>query len=269
MSSSIFILQGWKKQQQVFLKNLEILRLHNQTAATHDLRVATKKLRSYLKLLSILLRKGNDKLRFEKTEYLFSVLGKLRDIEVGLLLLETFEKKNKIGYAVVKDHLKVAGKQASSWVKAAVKSYDEKEICDLTAQIEDELKKKDADKITAALKTIIDKELEMIIKLANHLHRQAHRVRKLLKSFFYWVTLGPKDSLLDDDKIKGCKKVMEQLGDWQDHEMLLQKIKHFRKDFVPGAKEEYASLKALEKNIEKKMEAIIKDTAENIRTFLV
>lgn len=269
MVASNFLLQSWKKQQQVFLKNLAVLRSNYQADATHDLRVATKKLRSYLKLISILLKKGNDKLRFERTEYLFSVLGKLRDIEVGLLLLEAFENENKIRYAVLKDHLKVAGKQASSWVKAAVKSYDEKEICNLTAQIEDELKKKDSEKITTALKIIIDKEFNTIMKLANHLHRQAHRVRKLLKNFFYWVTLGLKGSLLDAGKIKKCKKAMEQLGDWQDHEMLLQKIKHFRKDFVPDAREEYASLKALEKSIENKMEAIIKDAAENIKAFLV
>jgi CHAD domain-containing protein len=48
----------------------------------HDLRVATKKLRSYLKLLNLLINKNDYKALF-RAEQLFSVLGKHRD-EMGL-----------------------------------------------------------------------------------------------------------------------------------------------------------------------------------------
>lgn len=242
--------------------------MHNQTAATHDLRVAVKKLRSYLKLLSILSPKNDYKAKFEKTEYLFSVLGKLRDIEIGFLLLGDFEKKDKIIYTSFKRQLEFALKQASDWVGIAVKNYDVKEILKLTEHLEVELKNIDAGKITDKTKTIVEKELATVIRLADHLGRQAHRIRKLLKDIFYWATLGPKDApLLDAETIKKCKKIMEQLGDWQDHEMLLRKLKHFRKDFVPDAKQEYVLLKTLERNIEDKMEAILNEADKNIRNI--
>lgn len=268
MPPSIFILQEWKKQQQVFLKNLEILRLHNQTAATHDLRVAVKKLRSYLKLLSILSPKNDYKAKFEKTEYLFSILGKLRDIEIGLSLLEAFEKENKIVYTAFKNQLQFARQQALARVKTAVKNDDTKELANLTEQIEAGLKNIDASKITDKTKTIVEKELATVIRLAVHLSRQAHRIRKLLKDIFYWASPGAKDApLLDTETIKKCKKIMELLGDWQDHEMLLRKLKHFRKDFVPDANHEYTLLKILERNIEDKMEAILKDADKSIRNI--
>jgi CHAD domain-containing protein len=267
VAASVFILPEWKKQQQVFLKNLVELRTKEQPDAIHDLRVATKKLRSYLKLLSLLFKKNDYKAWFKKTEYLFSVLGKHRDIEVGLSLLKVLEKENKTVYRELKSHLEAARNQAAVWVKAAVKNYDGKEIENLAKEIEIELYRKDSGKLSAKAKAIIEKELATVQKLAEHLSRQAHRVRKLLKDIFYWAVFSPKDSLLDSDKIKKCKKIMEQLGDWQDHEMLLRKVKHFRKDFVPDAKEEYALLKMLQNNIENKMNTILDDADKNIKSL--
>lgn len=268
MATSIFILQNFKKQQQVFLKNLEILRVKEDPDAIHDLRVVVKRLRSYLKLLAILSRQNDYKTGFEKTEYLFSVLGKLRDIEIGQSLLDAFEKESKIIYKALKVHLETAKQQVLAWVKTAVKNYDEKELTGLTQQIEEELKEKNPDELLKKVVAIINKELKNATRRAVHLKQQAHRVRKLLKDIFYWASLGPKNLLLDAEKVKKCKKIMEHLGNWQDHEMLHRKVKHFRKDFVPDAKEEYKLLKELERQIKDKMETILGDADKNIRNFL-
>ena len=78
----------------------------------------------------------------------------------------------------------------------------------------------------------------------------------------------PKELLISDGQLKKLKKSLDLLGDWQDHEMLYQKIKHFRKDFVPGSREEYLLLKELEKNIEDKMAAKLHKAGENLREFV-
>ena len=87
MPAANFILKDWIKQQTVFLQNLEELKKQEKAETVdlvHDLRVAIKKLRAYLKLLGVLLgKKGNTNL-FQKTEDLFNVLGKHRDIEMAL-----------------------------------------------------------------------------------------------------------------------------------------------------------------------------------------
>ncbi len=85
--------------------------------------------------------------------------------------------------------------------------------------------------------------------MANHLDRHPHEVRKLLKNIYYWALLRPENNLLTAEEHKKIKKALDLLGDWQDHEMLLRKTKHFRKDFVPGSKEEYATLKELESQL--------------------
>ena len=118
-----FILKQWKKEQTVFLQKLEGLKKQNKADAIiliHDLRVATKKLRSYLKLLNILSNKNDYKALFEKTEQLFSVLGKHRDIEMGLEGVASFEKRNKISYTAFSNYLKAMQQQEWAWVRRRI-----------------------------------------------------------------------------------------------------------------------------------------------------
>ena len=84
MPATFFILLHWKRQQRAFLQNLAKLNQQQETKAIHDLRVAIKKLRAYLKLMTLLVNDIDKETSFEKTEQLFDVLGKylLRKEEV-------------------------------------------------------------------------------------------------------------------------------------------------------------------------------------------
>ena len=50
MTDKAFILKSWDEQINVFHHNLLILRIRPTKNAVHDLRVAIKKIRSYLRL---------------------------------------------------------------------------------------------------------------------------------------------------------------------------------------------------------------------------
>lgn len=264
MPATFFILLHWKKQQKVFLQNLEKLTKKQETIAIHDLRVAVKKLRCYLKLLTLLLIKIDSKQGFEKTEQLFSVLGKHRDIEMGLMLLQAFEKENKITYTAFRFHLKFAWQRTEAWVQNALSKYDEKELTGLALQLEQQLKETNKEKLMDSAGIILNKEIKKLKRLTKHLASQPHEVRKMLKNIFYWISIYPQNILTDSSHVKKLKKPLDLLGDWQDHEVLHRKIKHFRKDFVPASKEEYLLLKELEKNIEDKMEGLLKKADKNI-----
>ena len=267
MAATFFILLHWKRQQRVFLQNRAKLTVQRDTKVVHDLRVAIKKLRSYLKLLVILLNKIDSKSGFEKTEQLFSVLGKYRDIEMGLLLLQSFEKENKIIYTAFRFQLKLALQTTEIWAQNALKKYDEKELFDLTRELGQDLKEKDKNDLSDKTSLILNKEFKKLKSIVKHFSSQPHEVRKMLKNIFYWISICPKDFLISNGEIKKLKKSLDLLGDWQDHEMLHQKIKHFRKDFVPDSREEYLVLKELEKSIESKMETKLQKAEEEIQAF--
>ncbi|MGZ8550376.1 MAG: CHAD domain-containing protein [Chitinophagaceae bacterium] len=255
--ATLFILLHWKKQQKLFFGNLNKLRSDLDANAIHDLRVAFKKIRSYQKLVAIISGQDNDKLLFEKTEQLFSVLGKHRDIEAGLLLLQALEKEYKTDFIELKEHLKAVSQQTARWVQDALKDYDAKELTELTMQSAQNLEGTNRQDLLDKVRIIIDKKLRVARRLTNHLDRHPHTVRKLYKNIFYWATTQPKDILLNSGELKKIKRALEYLGDWQDHEMLRRKIKHFRKDFLPGSKEEYTLLKNLEDQIEAKKKKML------------
>ena len=268
MPAPIFILLHWKKQQRIFSQNLAILRKLPDDKAIHDLRVAVKKLRSYLKLLTILFKKIEEEPGFEKTGQLFKVLGKHRDIEMGLILLEAFEKEHRLTYTAFRFHLKVALQRTQLWVQNALSKYDDTELSRLTRQLGLHLKESNKEELLKEINIIFTKENKKLTRLVKHLADQPHEIRKMLKNIFYWIAICPKDFLLNSSQVSKLKKALDQLGDWQDHEMLHSKIKHFRKDFVPASREEYLQLKDLEKDIERKMELMLAKAAEHIQFVL-
>jgi len=268
MPATFFILVHWKRQQKVFLQNLAKLTSQKETDAVHDLRVAVKKMRSYLKLLTTLLDKKDIETGFEKTEQLFSVLGKYRDIEVGLLLLQSFEEENKINYTAFRFHLKIALQRIETWLQNALSKYDEKELTGLTRQLGQCLQESNHQQLLDKTGVILNKELKKLKQVTKHLSRQPHQARKMLKNIFYWISICPKDFLIDSSGLKKLKKSLDLLGDWQDHQMLCNKIKHFRKDFIPDSGEEYLLLKELEKNIAGKMETKLQKADKEIQGFI-
>jgi hypothetical protein len=137
----------------------------------------------------------------------------------------------------------------------------------LTATIEQDLKDKSNDELILKLKSIVEKELNKARRLSDHTDRQPHLIRKLFKDIFYWASVLPKEIQVPD-QLKSIKKSLEYLGNWQDLEMLLRKIKHFRKDFVPDAREDHRLLKELEKTIMGKKQKILDGARENIHIAL-
>jgi len=81
------ILIYWRSELQVFNKNLLSLQQQINEEATHDLRVAIKKLRSCFKIYSDLIEKKHKKELPAGFDSLFSILGKQRDIEMNKKLL--------------------------------------------------------------------------------------------------------------------------------------------------------------------------------------
>ncbi len=268
MPGTFFILINWKKQQRVFLQNLAKLSKQQETKAVHDLRVAIKKLRSYLKLLNTLLNKIEDESSFEKTEHLFTVLGKQRDIEMGLVLLQSFEKENMTTYMPFRSQLKMVLEQTKAWVQKALSKYDEKELADVTRQWEQQLKDTDNQRLLNRTEVVINKEIKKLKRAAKNFARQPHEVRKMLKNIFYWISICPKDFLINNIQLKKLKKSLDWLGGWQDHTMLHRKVKHFRKDFMPSSREEYQLMKELEKSIEAKMGKLLKKADIIIQEFI-
>ncbi len=63
-------------------------------------------------------------------------------------------------------------------------------------------------------------------------------------------------------------KVLDQLGSWQDHQVLLIRTKHFRKDFVAKKTQEHRSYKRLEEHLKGKSEKLLASANTNLQKLL-
>ena len=137
---------------QVFHENLLILQKSDNTEALHDIRVSIKKLRSYTKLFSEIFNKDPKKL-FAETKDLFSVLGRQRNIEISLELLDHF--KTKGSHSSMKKHLEFYLNETKQQSISALQQYKVDGLRSLTIEIEKTVSGIDDEKIKIFRKDFI------------------------------------------------------------------------------------------------------------------
>jgi len=251
MRSSNLILLHWNNEYQHFKKNLTVGRKKGDSEAIHEVRVTIKKLRAYLKLLLIFTNKKTEDELFAKTEELFKVLGRHRDVEISLELTSQYEKKIKEKYPELKSFFEKQKEQTLLWSVKALNKYRDKELKHIGKLIakspglaEDEI--------------VIQKIASLIITsllLAKENFAVPHKLRQELKEVYYWIKMLPEKHFLKplEDKLHD---LLDDFGYWQDHQVFITRAKHFRKDYLPGSFGEFDKLKQLQ--------ATANDTAEDL-----
>jgi CHAD domain-containing protein len=261
MADDNLILKNWREQELVFVENLNICRKRPTIDAIHDIRVAIKKMRSYLRLKGLF----NDepwKDEFSKIATLFKSTGRLRDLDKSLHVIRKYEQENSLAYPLLKQYLIKTRGLIRNWIKKEAREF-EPQFGVLTDQLR-------SLSITDMLiiEKIIEETAEKIKKVKNlgkHIKKNAHEMRKQLKDVFYWVKMCPEDLVAGSIAIKPLDKFIDELGHWQDHFVLRRKLKHYRKETaMPDEKDQ---LKDLDKKLEDGQEEILhkaKDKLEDV-----
>src|SRR5579885_3504518 len=125
MTDTSFILNSWDRQINVFHHNLLILRIRPTKNAVHDLRVAIKKIRSFLRLTKEITGTPISK-EFDKIDLLFKTTGRQRDFEMSTSLLSRYSRRKKISDSHFKKILQVDCRLTRKWSKQVAQNFDEK-----------------------------------------------------------------------------------------------------------------------------------------------
>lgn len=265
MNTVLPIADQWKTEQKVFEKNLSVLKERLNTDAIHDLRVAIKKLRAYLELYTELrkekeLSAGWQQELLTETDNLFNVSGRQRDVEICLSLLAAFKNEKQYSFSHLQLFLQTVLKITKAWTNEAIHHYSNKEIRKIYFLFKQETNSVKPEEFGHAMQTIINNRL---IEIKNSFS-QPHKLRKSLKSVYYCLCF-----FKDDDYHAGLlHDILDDLGNWQDHEVLAARIKHFRRDYLPKPIDEYETLKELEKKIKEKKKFLIKEVRNKTRNWL-
>lgn len=254
----------WKKEQDVFNKNLAVLKQQPETNAVHDIRVTIKKLRALLRLYVFLTEEQLWKYPLKETEDLFTILGKQRDIEICLELLQDLEKETSKKYPEFRRYLDAALNTAQQWTTNAVRTYKKKELSAVALM----LKTESIPLTNEELKLKAIRIIALQLSGCSAYFKQPHQLRQQFKEIYYWIKMAGEILAVRVDYEKKLHPLLDEFGEWQDMQVLETRTRHFRKDHLPRAFPEYESLKKLEAVIKEKGEALLKTTLNKTRHLI-
>jgi len=256
MSKYNFIYACWKKELQVFDKNLAALKKHPDTNAVHDIRVSIKKLRSALELYVLISENRLLAYPLKETEDFFNILGRQRDIEICLDLLRDFEKDKRRVFNELKRYFSAILKSSFNWTIKAAKEYNKKEI----ASVSFLLKTETLPLANEETGTKVHPLITFYLTGCKKYYKQPHRLRQYLKGTYYWIKMIQEQLSVQIAYEKQLHQVLDDFGVWQDLQVFETRIKHFRKDFLPKSFAEYESVKMLETEVLKRKQKLLKAT---------
>ena len=251
------ILTRWQTELETFHKNLSLLREEITTEPVHDLRVAIKKLRSYLKLYIIICGKNDIEKHFQETRKLFSVLGKHRNVEIAKGLLTTPGSKNHPIQSLFY-FLQLLQEQIAPFCRQAIDLYDTNGLEFLTGQLQQDLENIDSTEISKKIKEEIESCVIAIKEDVKHFKKRSHRVRKRLKDIYYWSKIFEEQVYFNNAALKVLDKTLEDLGNIQDYEILATNLSYFRKTILPQDGHESELLKKIVAETKKTKESLLK-----------
>jgi CHAD domain-containing protein len=237
------LLKCWIQQKQAFVENLLISRKRPTIVSVHDLRVAIKKLRSYLRLKQEL--NGDEwKTPFSTISALFRSLARVRDFDTSLALLRKQKHKNLSSLLFFKEYLFANRSLSRKLATQDAVKFNEQDLTAFDSQFNLELSDKEiCEKIIQH--SIL--RIKKVKELASHFKKNAHKVRKQLKDVYNWVKIRPEYFDKRFINIDALDQVLKHLGDWQDHFVFRNYIEQYIKD-LPGNKER-TILKSLGKKL--------------------
>ena len=253
MEGSNLILKNWLQQEIIFNDNLILSRKRPTKISVHDLRVAVKKKRSYLRLKQQFTGK-EWKESFSKISALFKSFGRLRDYDMSLSLVRKLERKELLSFIFFKEYLSVNRSLTRKWAKQNATKFNEHEPDVFTEQFK--LITGSNAEIAERIIQLSALKIKKVKNLAKHFYKNAHEIRKQLKDVYYWLKICPKNLVEGFINMKVLDRVLNYLGEFQDHFILKKKIKQYIKD-LPKRNEEKEVLKSLGKKSETAQKEIL------------
>jgi CHAD domain-containing protein len=268
MPADNFIIRHWQLELQVFNQNLSLLKEQITPEPVHDMRVAIKKLRSYLKLYLILGGKKMIEEEFSKTRTLFSIFGKHRNIEMTRALLIPALHPDAVVRTPLLLYLQLLQDQIAPFCTQAAREYDPDQLNVLTDQLRQDLENLNIENPAAAVRDVIDSSIRNIRNDLKHFKKKSHLVRKGLKDIFYWSKMFDEDVLFTKQELKSLNKILDYLGSIQDHEVMITNLRSFRKTILANKIDESVFIKKLETKAEKKKDRFLDQAGKKTEELL-
>ena len=259
MNEENLILKSWLQQKKVFLENLIASCKLPTKDSVHDLRVAVKKMRSYLRLNEHFSDEdwhGS----FSSIKVLFKSFGKLRDFDMSLGLCRKQERKLEISLPAFKEYLIANRSLTRRWAKRSAIDFDQQQqVFDLQFNHFDGLSPEET---CGKIILLVSEKIKKVKRLKKHFQKNAHEIRKQLKDVLYWLKICPKEFSKNVVHLKNLDLCLKYLGSWQDDYIFRRKIKQYIDGLASSSEKQI--LNDLEKKIITDQKELLKKAEKKI-----
>ena len=258
------LILSWDEQARIFKENLEIIQHGPTKNGIHDIRVAVKKLRCYLKLNEELTGKVWIE-EFKIIKVFFKQMGKLRDFENTYSIAQKLSRNEKYSLPHFKKYLQSSIRLEKQWVRQSAVDFNFSLIDQISEKMHDCQAAITNDILIKKIKGLADNIFKKVLTLSGDLAENVHEIRKLLKDLFYWLAILPAEILDNSVRYRKMEKLLDKMGDWQDLYMFLYKVKQYKKQYSVKGTEEVEFLKRIREKVKDMQKEILNSIARKIQ----
>lgn len=252
-------------------KHVEAVR-REDPEGIHDMRVASRRLRAALSELRAFLDKRQRMALLEQARRITQLLGRPREMDVTLAILETHRAacpNNDAGLDKALDRLRAERAALSAACAEAVAVTESLELDEALVALLDPERVKDRDLFDVAPKRLKRRLRELTEDYlrwrASGERAQLHRVRIAFKKFRYVCEVFLP---VYEDRMKPLiaelKRVQESLGGWNDYRVVCEELEKLR-DLVPS--EDHTGMDAVIQTFDQQANAILEEFCKSADQF--
>ena len=204
-----------KKKYNQLVKKYQKIENKMTENEIHDKRVILRR------IFPILAAYKMNPSKIKNGEKAFKLFGKLRDIQVQMMKVESLEQTNEI----IKYHVYL--KKIETELKGKVSKFSKKK--ELVFPVIKKKSKLETSKVISKTAKSLNKLIDRINSRSIDDAEDVHKIRIEFKKFRYRVEILSYLENIDESKLDMLKMYQDKLGDIQDYEVLINGIKKYCK----------------------------------------
>jgi len=211
------------KQQKIFEEHLQKVKVSDDAELIHQMRLSVKRIRALFTFLQFLTekpKKGKKDIKALKVVY--KPAGRIRDVQVHLELLDTYEKRLQFEFTNYRSYLEKLEKQHHKDLKESLTDFNTEPIERLHKKTADTLDKFSDKEIMKSAGKMLDTKLELISnlnKIPTEKEKNLHEIRRILKEIRYLLNIF-NGNIPESKRLKvsltRLKQIEQTLGKWHD-----------------------------------------------------
>ncbi len=219
----ILLLQFYNEQRKTFEEHLELVTSTNDVETIHKLRLSIKRIRAlftFFQFLDNKSKKGQKPLKELKVVY--KPAGKIRDVQVHIGLLDSYEKRLEFEFVKYRSYLKEIENQHHLNLKKSAKIFSVTPLEKLHKKTEHIIEKYSTAEIKENASKLLDKKFDIIEnlnKIPTDKEKNLHEIRRILKEVRYLLNIF-NGRIPETKRIKvsltRLKQIEQTLGKWHD-----------------------------------------------------